>query len=495
MTPATIRSVETAVLDAIRDPIALVDEGWRILYLNPAATAFFATNASNALGHTLWHIWSDLPDELAAQLRAIGTEPVSLMFHRPPPSASRLVEVSPSPRGRLLHFRDIGSQMQLQAKLMTEADVAYREQQERTLFREITAREQAEAASTEILRILERIGDAYIAFDTEWRYTYVNQKAAELARKPASELLGRSVWDEFPEAVHTAFFTELHRSMQQQIPVEFENCYAPLGKWFDNRVYPSPSGAAVFYRDITERKRTQQALERTAAELATKNAELEAFAYVVSHDLQEPLRAIATFTSLLAKRYGDALDADAQGYIRYILEGSERLQRLIRDLLALALIGRPAQRSKVSAAKALQVARSNLSAAIAESGAILECGELPEVLANEVHLCQLFQNLIGNAIKYRREEPLRITVAAERQSGCWRFSVQDNGRGFDMAYAEQVFMPFKRLQGSTDSGSGIGLSVCKKIVENCGGRIWVESVAGCGSTFYFTIPDETPPAA
>lgn len=374
-------------------------------------------------------------------------------------------------------------------------DVTHRRQiedQARTLVREIAAREQAEAASLEILKILERIGDAYIAFDTEWRYRYVNEKAAQLARKPAAELLGRCVWDEFPEAVHTAFFTELHRSMREQISIDFENYYAPLGKWFENSVYPSPSGVAVFYRDITDRKGTQESLERTAAELARKNAELEAFAYVASHDLQEPLRMIANYTGLLAKRYRGTLDSDADEFIRYIIDASDRLQSMIRDLLAFARAGKPAPLSQVQASDAVDLARVNLSAAIAESGAVLERGELPRIRANEMHLTQLFQNLIGNAIKYRGPEPLRIAVAAERQSDGWCFSVQDNGRGFDMQYAKEIFQPFKRLDDGGGPGTGIGLAICKKIVENRGGRIWVESEPGRGATFYFTIPDEQP---
>lgn len=380
----------------------------------------------------------------------------------------------------------------IRTALLNVTDRKRAEQQERTLVRAIIAREQAEAASAEILGILERIGDAYMAFDKEWRYTYVNQKAAHFAKKPASALLGRCVWDEFPEAVHTAFYSELQRSMREQISIDFENYYAPLGKWFENTVYPSPSGVSVFYRDITERKRTRESLERTAAELARKNAELETFAYVASHDLQEPLRMIAGFSGLLGKRYSGVLDADAEGFLRQITDGAHRLQRLIRDLLQLSRTGNAEQGrlSQVSATAALRAARENLSAAIAESGAVLEIDELPVVQGNETHLVQVFQNLISNAIKYRGETSPRITIAAERQDTCWRFSVRDNGRGFDMKYAEQVFLPFKRLHRDVDSGSGIGLAICKKIVEGRGGRMWAESAPGAGSAFYFTIPDE-----
>jgi PAS domain S-box-containing protein len=374
-------------------------------------------------------------------------------------------------------------------------DITYRkrnEEQARVLMIERTAREQAEAASAEIQSILERIGDAYIAFDLEWRYTYVNHMAAELALKPASELIGRCVWDEFPESVHTQFFTELHRSLRDQISVRFENHYAPLGKWFENTVYPSPSGVAVFYRDITERKRTYEALEKKTAELASKNDELETFASIASHDLQEPLRMISGFTDLLARKYKGRLDSEADEYIRYTIQGAQRMQRLIKELLQLSRAGEsdPQRFRDISIASALEVVLSNLSTSIRDTGAVINYEELPTVKAVETHIVQILQNLIGNAINYRSDKPPLIAIAAERGDGLWKFSVRDNGIGFNMKHAGSIFKPFKRLHLTHDSGTGIGLAICKKIVESRGGRIWVESTPGEGTTFYFTIPDE-----
>ncbi|HET8549136.1 MAG TPA: PAS domain-containing protein [Bryobacteraceae bacterium] len=367
------------------------------------------------------------------------------------------------------------------------------EQQEQAIVREKASREQAEAASAEIRSILERIGDAYIAFDTEWRYTYVNQKAAELALKPAEELLGKCVWDEFPESVHTAFYTELQRSLREQISVAFENYYAPLGKWFENSVYPSPSGVSVFYRDITERKQTEQALQKRTAQLAAKNAELEAFAYMASHDLQEPLRIVSTYTAMLSNRYAGVLGGDADTFIRYVVDGAARMQDLVRDLLALCRAGTMdlARVQDVSAAAALESAAGHLAGAVTETGATFEFRDLPRVRAIESHLVQLFQNLLANAMKYRSDAPPQIRVAAERLPAGWRFSVADNGAGFHMSQAEHIFEPFKRLRRHP-AGTGIGLSICRKIVEARGGRIWAEAAPGAGATFYFTIPDEIP---
>jgi PAS domain S-box-containing protein len=356
------------------------------------------------------------------------------------------------------------------------------------------AREQAEADSTAIRGILERIGDAYMTFDTEWRYTYVNPKAAELARKPAEELLGRRVWDVFPDAVQTRFYTELTRAMKEQVPSDFENFFAPLGMWFENSVYPSPSGVAVFYRDITERKRTQQTLEQKTAELARKNADLETFAYLASHDLQQPLRMIGSFTRLLAQRYKGAIDADADEFISYTLEGVDRMQRLISDLLRLCRVGTPdpARITRVNPNAVLDYVRDHLSGMIEESKATIRAGELPPILFVETHLIQLFQNLIANSIKYKGVDPPVIEITAERQQDGWMFVVRDNGRGFDMQYADKVFKPFKRLDRTDDSGTGIGLAICRKIVESHGGRMWVESEPGVGSVFSFTVPDEIP---
>lgn len=389
------------------------------------------------------------------------------------------------PAGRVVGIR---------TAMLDVTDREKRHQQAQELVRETAAREQAEAASAELKNILERIGDAYIAFDPEWRYTYVNRKAADLARKPADELIGRSVWDQFPEAVHTRFFSELQRCLREQVPVEFVNYYAPLGKWFENAVYPSASGVGVFYRDITERVRAQKALEKQAAELALKNAELETFAYVASHDLQEPLRMVAGYAALLSKRYSGAIDSRADDFLRYITQGVDRMQRLIRDLLALCRLGNEPVEAleEVSVGRVVDYVCANLDISIEESGAVIQRSELPVIRFNETRLMQVIQNLIANAIKYRRKAPPLIVITAVRQDEGWLISVEDNGAGFDMRDALRVFEPFRRLHRNDDGGTGIGLAICKKIVEHRGGRIWVDSVPGKGSTFQFTIPDDIP---
>lgn len=225
-------------------------------------------------------------------------------------------------------------------------------------------------------------------------------------------------------------------------------------------------------------------------DLARSNRDLEQFAYVASHDLQEPLRMVATYTQLLAERYRGKLDSDADRYIHYTVDGALRMQKLVQDLLAFSRVGRHGLALQNSDCNlALQVALKNLEAAIQESGAIVEHAQLPVLVADSSQLAQVFQNLIGNAIKFRGSEPPLIRVSAELSGKEWVFSVADNGIGIAAEHVESVFVVFRRLHTHAEyPGNGIGLSICKKILEQHGGRIWVESKIGHGSTFRFAVP-------
>jgi PAS domain S-box-containing protein len=243
-----------------------------------------------------------------------------------------------------------------------------------------------------------------------------------------------------------------------------------------------------------ERKRMEQALGEKAQELQRSNNELEQFAYVASHDLQEPLRMIASYTQLLERRYKDQLDADARQFISYAVEGAGRMQALINDLLAYSRVGiRPRQFAPIDSAEVLRRALKNLEVAIEESEAKITSTALPVVVGDLTQLTQLFQNLIGNGIKFRGEKPAIIHVSAELQGeGAaqeWHFTVRDQGIGIEPQYFERIFVIFQRLHSREEyPGTGIGLAVCKKIVERHGGRIWVESEPDKGSAFHFTIP-------
>jgi signal transduction histidine kinase len=243
-------------------------------------------------------------------------------------------------------------------------------------------------------------------------------------------------------------------------------------------------------RQRDERLRAEKRLANKAAELARSNQDLEQFAYVASHDLQEPLRMVAAYTQLLAERYRGKLDADADKYIGYAVEGALRMQTLVRDMLAFSRVGRNGIGSSHSDCNSIvQEALLNLKAAIEESGAVVTLDNLPTIQAERTQLVQLFQNLIGNAIKFRRKEPLIIRVFAEPQGSFWQFTVADNGIGIAPEYKDLIFVIFQRLNTREEySGNGVGLAICKKIVERYGGKIWIESKPGQGCTFYFTLP-------
>jgi len=242
------------------------------------------------------------------------------------------------------------------------------------------------------------------------------------------------------------------------------------------------------------RHRVEGDLAKKVEELARSNADLEQFAYVASHDLQEPLRMVAAYTQLLAERYKGKLDENADKFIGYASEGALRMQVLIQDLLAFSRVGRNgAASASVDCNVVMQEVLQTLTASIQESGAVVTHCDLPAVWADRTQMAQVLQNLIGNAIKFRGREPSLIAVLAEKTEQHWLFSVRDNGIGIPPESAENIFVVFQRLHARTEyPGNGIGLAICKKIIERYGGRIWVESQVGSGSSFKFTMPLQSP---
>ena len=244
-------------------------------------------------------------------------------------------------------------------------------------------------------------------------------------------------------------------------------------------------------KEMSERKRVEESLRQTAADLKRSNKDLEQFAYVASHDLQEPLRAVAGFVGLLKKQYRSSLNDEAAEYIDLSVEGAERMQTLIHDLLTFSRVGtKGGVFVRMNMKDAFDDAMKNLQVAIAESDALVTCEEMPTVTADPTQMTQLLQNIIANAIKFHGTNRPQVNVRAERKERAWVISVRDNGIGIEPQYYDRIFLIFQRLHTrSKFKGTGIGLAVCKKIVERHGGMIWVESKPGEGSTFYFTIPD------
>ena len=245
------------------------------------------------------------------------------------------------------------------------------------------------------------------------------------------------------------------------------------------------------------RRGSEEALAAKAAELARSNAELEQFAYVASHDLQEPLRMIANYTQLLAERYRGKLDEQADKYIHYAVDGATRMQALIQDLLKFSRVGRAEIEARSTDCRAVvEQALNNLQAAVLESGAVVNWNRLPVVMADSAQLTQVFQNLIANAIKFHGAETPKIQIDAEKQEQEWVLTVSDNGIGIPAENWQDIFVIFRRLHTRDEyAGNGIGLSICKKIIERHGGKIWIEAQTQPGCCFKFTLPIEVPKAA
>lgn len=358
------------------------------------------------------------------------------------------------------------------------------------------ALQQAEGA---LRAFMDAIPESAFLIGPDGRILSANSTFARVLEIPVDDLPGRNLYDLLEESSAETMRQYTRQVITSGVPTRFTNLRA--ARIIDNLVYPvfdgdgQVSGLAVMGFDITERITAEEALAQKARELARSNADLEQFAYVASHDLQEPLRMVSSFTQLLAERYRGKLDEKADQYIRFAVDGAGYMQSLIDDMLSYSRVTTRAKPFRLTDLNlVLEKAKANLRVSIAESNASIIADPLPTLEADENQLIQLFQNLIGNAIKFRSVADPSIEISCRQEHKEWVFSIKDNGIGIDPRYFERIFIIFQRLHAKSSPypGTGIGLAICKKVVEHHNGQIWVESTVGHGAYFYFSLPIRQP---
>ena len=368
-------------------------------------------------------------------------------------------------------------------------------------FQDIDALKKAEIIAKETLEerntILESIDDAFFAVDKNWIVTYWNKTAEKVLTKAKEDMIDNNLWDVFSDSIDSQSYRKYHQAIETNQAEHFEDYYSPLNKWYEISAYPSGSGLSVYFKDITDRKMSElqltelnEVLKKHTKELAVSNAELEQFAYVASHDLQEPLRMVTSFLTQLERKYNDIIDDKGKQYIHFAVDGAKRMRQIILDLLEFSRVGRlDDSMEEVNISKVVSDILALYRKQIEEQNARITFDGLPTIRTYKVPLRQIFQNLISNSLKYQKPgNSSLINISGEDTEEYWKFSVRDNGIGIDPEFFDKIFIIFQRLHNKDEySGTGMGLAITKKIVENLGGRIWLESEEGKGSTFYFTI--------
>jgi PAS domain S-box-containing protein len=480
------------LLEAAPDAMVVVNQAGEIVLLNLQAEKQFGYHRDELVGQKVKNI---IPEGFAERLLADGLRSVE-------DALAQQIGTGIELTGRRKDESEFPIEIMLSPLESAEGILVT------AAIRDISVRKDAEEHLAQMegryRGLLEAAPDAIVVVNQVGEIVLLNVQVEKQFGYRRDELLGQKVKNIIPEGFAERLIADGTRTAADALAQQIGTGIELIGRRKDGSEFPieimlspleSPEGILVTaaIRNITERKRAEQHLVKTVAELNRSNDELQQFAYVASHDLQEPLRMVASYTQLLAERYKGRLDSDADEFIAYAVDGSNRMQVLIQDLLAYSRAGTNGKAlRKISSDNALTEALANLRATIQESGAVVTHDSLPLITTDGTQLAQIFQNLVGNAIKYRSAAVPNVHISAVKNGGNeWIFSVRDNGLGIDPQYFDRIFVLFQRLHGQTEfKGTGIGLAICKKMLERLGGRIWVESQPEKGSTFHFALPEK-----
>jgi len=474
----------SAIVDSSDDAIISKDLNGVIMSWNKGAERMFGYTADEAIGQSIAMLIP--PDRLFEEQRIL----------------EQLRRGERVDHFETIRVRKDGSRLNISLAISPVKDAGGRIVGASKVARNITEQKSISELQERLAAIVESSDDAIISKDLNGIIRSWNRGAERLFGYRADEIVGKHIStlaapdrvDEIPDILNRikrgerVDHYETRRRTKDGRILSVSLTVSPIRDASGVIV-----GASKVARDITERERQEQLLRQANAALARSNADLQQFAYSASHDLQEPLRMVAIYSELLKQEFGERLGPNGNEYIGRTIRGALRMEQLLKDLRAYTLASSAGQEptEDIDADQILDKALGNLEAAIRENNASISRTALPRVRIHGFQLEQLFQNLIGNSIHYRRSEPPRIHIAAERQGKEWLFSVQDNGIGIDPQYKEQIFGIFQRLQHTVEyPGTGMGLAICQRIVERAGGRIWVESEPGQGATFFFTVPRE-----
>jgi PAS domain S-box-containing protein len=463
------------ILESISDAFYALDKNYRFIYVNNSALKAMGKSINELKGKYLFKEFPELKKTIFTdyleKVKKTGN-PVQFEFYYQYYDLWFDESIYPSQDGYSIYFKNI-----TERKIISQAlEEAYEKESE----------------------ILESISDAFVAVDRDFNFTYFNRKAENLLNITKEEALGKNQWDLFEYAKGSIAEKEYNKSISNNETRTFDYYNEPLNMWLNIRTYPSKNGLSIYFRDITQEKEHQKELERLNSELKNytqkleqSNKDLEQFAYIASHDLQEPLRMVSSFMTQLQNKYVNQLDDKAQTYINFAVDGAKRMRQIIVDLLEYSRVGTQTEKlQKLDLNEEVAEVLSLLHPSINKKNIDFEIDELPEINFSRTAIRQLFHNLIGNAIKYSNAKIRpKIEVKFKEDQYHFRFEISDNGIGIDSKHQEKIFQIFQRLHSKSQySGTGLGLAICKKIVEKYGGKIWVDSQLEIGSSFFFTIP-------